>query len=296
MSDWVSKVQSWFGAHKAQPPFRVMSLLTERVLESVYQPMVDLRSGVILGQEALVRAPRKGIDMPVSALLDAAQRERCLKQFELACLELAIEQWTLHHGKGQLFVNFSAQTLVQLHESDAAGILLHVIRKHQMPARRVGLDLSGYTRIQDLDVLVAALRPLRDAGVTIALDNFKASESSMKAWAKVLPNVVKMAPRWTLNIDSDSGQTRVVRSMVRLTNNHNALLVAKSVESEAELRTMKSLGVDMAQGFFLGSPAMEPVRSLNLRASDILHTEKAPLPESASRPPVLADTRYSMLS
>lgn len=299
MFDWMSKVQGWFGTGRAQPPLRVMSLLAERALEPLYQPMVDLRSGVVLAQEAMLRPPRKMGDIPFESLLEAAREERCLKNFELACLELAMEQWIAHHGKGQLFVNFSAQTLVQLQESDATGMLLHLMRKHQMSPRRIGLDLSGYTRVPQLDVLVEALRPLRDAGVTVAFDNFKASESGMKAWAKVLPNVVKMAPRWTYKIAVDPEQSRVVRSLVRLTRNHNALLVAKAVERDTELHMMKILGVDMAQGFFLGSPAADPVRTLNLRARDVLQTAEdslqPPAARQMARPPVL-ETRYSLLS
>jgi len=276
-----------------------MRLVAERALEPLYQPMVDLRSGVILAHEALMRAPRSLGEGGIDAVLDAAKQERCLRQFELACFELAITQWMALGGKGQLFVNFTAQTLVQLQESDATGMLLHLMRKHHMSPRRLGLDLSGYTRISQLDVLVEGLRPLRDAGVQIALDNFKASETSMKVWAKVLPNVLRMAPRWTHNIAIDPEQSRIVRSMVRLTRNHNALLVAKAVETEAELQMLASLGVDMAQGFFLGSPATEPVRSLNLRARDVLQaaeeTHPPPLVKPIGRTPVV-DTRYSLLS
>lgn len=307
MSEWLSRLPKWLRRSEArQAPLRVMDLLAERALEPMFQPMVDLRSGVLLGQEALVRAPRRLADASVEALLEAATRERCLKNFELSCLELALTQWFAHGGKGQLFVNFSAQSLVQLQESDAAGMLLHLMRKHQVSPRRVGLDLSGYTRIPKIDVLLDALAPLREAGVSIALDNFKASENSMKVWGKVLPNVVKMAPRWTHNIAVDAENSRVVRSLVRLTRNHNALLVAKSVETEAELRTMASLGVDMAQGYFLGSPSPEPVRSLNLRARDILGTTTtvssvpAPLvpPAAMGAPlrPTVLETRYSLLS
>jgi len=299
MSHWLSKISGWFGRRQAARNPSVMRLVAERALEPLYQPMVDLRSGVILAHEALMRAPRSLGEGGIDAVLDAAKQERCLRQFELACFELAITQWMALGGKGQLFVNFTAQTLVQLQESDATGMLLHLMRKHHMSPRRLGLDLSGYTRISQLDVLVEGLRPLRDAGVQIALDNFKASETSMKVWAKVLPNVLRMAPRWTHNIAIDPEQSRIVRSMVRLTRNHNALLVAKAVETEAELQMLASLGVDMAQGFFLGSPATEPVRSLNLRARDVLQaaeeTHPPPLVKPIGRTPVV-DTRYSLLS
>jgi EAL domain-containing protein (putative c-di-GMP-specific phosphodiesterase class I) len=299
MSHWLSKIPGWFGVRKASRSPSVMRLVAERALEPLYQPMVDLRSGVILAHEALMRAPRSLGEGGIDAVLDAAKQERCLKQFELACFELAITQWMAHGSKGQLFVNFTAQTLVQLQESDATGMLLHLMRKHHMSPRRLGLDISGYTRISQLDVLVEGLRPLRDAGVQIALDNFKASETSMKVWAKVLPNVLRMAPRWTHNIAIDPEQSRIVRSMVRLTRNHNALLVAKAVETEAELQMLASLGVDMAQGFFLGSPAPEPARSLNLRARDVLQAAEEIRPPPLVKPvirPQVVDTRYSLLS
>jgi len=284
------------------PRIRVMRLMAERALEPVFQPMVDLRSGVLLGHEALIRAPRSLEVSGFDALLKAAQTERCQKNFELACMEMAMQQWNAEGGKDTLFVNISAATLVQLQESDASGMLLHLMRKHHMSPRKMGLDISGYTRVPQLDVLIQALRPLRDAGVTIALDDFKASENSMKVWAKVLPNIIKMAPRWTHNIGVDAEQGRVVSSLVRLTRNHNALLVAKSVETEAELRALQALGVDLAQGYFLGSPSDMPVRSLNLRARDVLcvpegttaHDSQAPAQRRPTTPPVL-DTRYQLL-
>ncbi|WP_170211614.1 EAL domain-containing protein [Rhodoferax bucti] len=302
LKHYLSALRTWARREGQAPRVRIMRLLAERSLEPVFQPLVDLRSGVLLGHEALIRAPRSLEVSGFDVLLQAAQTERCQKNFELACLELAMQQWTAQSGKDTLFVNISAATLVQLQESDASGMLLHLMRKHNMSPRRMGLDISGYTRVPQLEVLIQALRPLRDAGVTIALDDFKASENSMKVWAKVLPNVIKMAPRWTHNIGVDAEQGRVVSSLVRLTRNHNALLVAKSVETEAELRALQALGVDMAQGYFLGSPAEAPVRSLNLRAREVLRTPEATpargpqatVPGKPAKPPVL-DTRYQLL-
>lgn len=245
-------------------------MLERKTLDSVFQPMVDLRSGAIVGHEALVRAPRSLGDLPFSSLLGAAKEQHCQKQLELSCVEYAIERWLAERPKGQLFVNISAQTLVQLHESNAIDSLLLLLRKHKMQSKRMGLDITGYTRIPQLNTLVDALRLLRTAGLEIALDDFKASDSSMQVWAKVLPNMVKMAPRWTHQIDRNTENSRAVASLVRLTKNHDCLLLAKSVESESELRAMRHLGVDLAQGYFLGSPAADPIAALNLRARAVL--------------------------
>jgi len=236
----------------------------------VFQPMVDLRTRNIVGHEAMVRAPRSLGDVSFDNLMDAAKEQRCQKQLELACVEYAIEHWLIGRPKGQLFVNISAQTLVQLQESGSIDSLLALLRKHKVQGKRMGLDITGYTRIPSLTVLIDALQPLRAAGISIAFDDFKATEAGMRAWTKVLPNIVKLAPRWTLKIDSDREGSSMVSSMVRITQNHDCLLLAKSVETEAELRTLRSLGVDLAQGYFLGSPAPDPISSLNLRAQAVL--------------------------
>lgn len=263
---WTQNLQHWWRARQTGGLPHVGSILEKRSLVPVFQPMVDLRNASVVGHEALVRAPRSLGEMPFDSLLEAAAAQRCQKQFEMACVDHAIEYWLIERPKGLLFGNISAQTLVQLHDSKAIDTLLQLLRKHKVQPKRFGLDISGYTRIPSLDALVAALQPLRAAGITIALDDFKASDSSMRVWSKVLPEIIKMAPRWTDKIHTNPANSKAVSSLVRLAQNHNCLLLAKSVESEAELSTMRHLGVDLAQGYFLGSPSAELVTSLNLRA------------------------------
>ena len=271
---WTQSIQHWWHARQnaksGNGVLRVSELLDNKSLTSVFQPMVDLRTGEILGHEALIRMPRTLGDMTYEQLLEAAKEQHCQRQFEMACVELAIKHWLVERPKGQLFVNFSAYTLVQLHESDSIDTLLQLLRKHKLQPKRMGLDITGYTRLPSITTLVEAVKPLREAGMAIALDDFKVSDSGVRVWTKVLPNIVKMAPRWTHKVDTESANSAMVASMVRLTQNHDCLLLAKSVETESELRTLRSLGVDLAQGFFLGSPAPDPISSLNLRARGVL--------------------------
>ena len=247
-----------------------MPLLAERSLRAVFQPIVELQSGGIVAHEALARAPATLPDLTVERMLQASQEEHCLKNFELACIDLALEHWADSGARGQLFVNLSAVTLVLLHSSDLGGLLLERMRKHAVSARRVGLDVTDYGLLPDLGLLVAALKPLRAAGLMVALDDFKPSDRGMQAWAKLLPNVVKLAPRWTHNLAAEPQQAKTVESMVRLTRKHDSLLVAKAVESEETLRAVTQLGVHWAQGYFLGSPDSTPCRQLNRRASLVL--------------------------
>ena len=263
-------LRAWWRRHRADPAPRVMPLLAGHALRAVFQPLVDVRSGHIVGHEALARAPLAQPELTAERMLQASQEERCQKNFELACAEQAFTRWVAEGPRGQLFVNVSAATLIQLHASDLGGLLLERMRKHAVAARRVGLDVTDYSHVADLDLLVAALKPLRAAGVVVALDDFKPSDRGMQAWAKVLPNVVKLAPRWTHNLATEPQQAKTVESLVRLTRKHDSLLVAKAVESEDTLRAVARLGVHWAQGFFLGSPDSTPCQHLNLRARQVL--------------------------
>ena len=271
---WTQNIQHWWRARQEAKSgsgvLRVSELLENKSLATVFQPMIDLRTGAIVGHEALIRMPRTVGEMTYEQLLEASKEQHCQRQFEMACVEMAIEHWLVERPKGQLFVNFSAYTLVQLHESDSIDTLLQVLRKHKLQPKRMGLDITGYTRLSSINALVEAVKPLREAGMAIALDDFKVSDSGMRVWNKLLPNIVKMAPRWTHKVDTESENSAMVASLVRLTQNHDCLLLAKSVETEAELRTLRGLGVDLAQGYFLGSPAPDPISSLNLRARGVL--------------------------
>lgn len=271
---WKQNIQHWWRARRGDKdstsPLRIVDVLEKKSLTTVFQPMVDLRSGAIVGHEALIRMPRTVGDMTYENMLSAAKEQHCQRQFEMACVDLAVEHWLVERPKGQLFVNFSAYTLVQLHESDSIDTLLQLLRKHKLQPKRMGLDITGYTRLPSITALIEAVKPLRSAGMSIALDDFKVSDSGMRVWTKVLPNIVKMAPRWTHKVDTESENSAMVSSLVRLTQNHDCMLLAKSVETEAELRTLRGLGVDLAQGFFLGSPAPDPISALNLRARGVL--------------------------
>jgi EAL domain-containing protein (putative c-di-GMP-specific phosphodiesterase class I) len=270
MALWTQNLHQWWLSRRSNEALQVGTLLKQRSLGSVFQPMVELRSGVVYGHEAFVRAPRSMGELSYDNLLGAAKTQSCQNQLELACLDYAVEHWLVDRPKGLLFANISAETLEQLHTSTSVDTLLAVLRKHKVQPNRMGLDISGYTRISRLDVLVDALRPLRATGMQIALDDFKATNSSMQVWEKVQPHIVKMAPQWTRNIDTDPENARMVTRLVRLSKNHNSALLAKSVESESELRVMRELGVDLAQGYFLGSPSLDLVTTVNLRARAVL--------------------------
>ncbi|MDZ7909524.1 MAG: EAL domain-containing protein [Gemmobacter sp.] len=159
-------------------------MLDNKSLVTVFQPMVDLRTGAVVGHEALIRTPRTVGEWTYEDLLLAAKEQHYQRQFELGCVEFAIEHFLADQPKGQLFVNISAYTLVQMQESGGTDAFLQILRKHKLQPKRMGLDITGYTRIPSVTTLIDAITPLRAAGMAVALDDFKVSDNSMRVWTQ----------------------------------------------------------------------------------------------------------------
>lgn len=270
MAALTQSLQHWWRARQSEQRMPVEKLLSQRTLKSLFQPIVELRNGEVIGHEALIRPPRSTGETTVSSLFEAAREQQCEPGLELGCVDQAVEQWLAERTRGSLFVNISARTLVQQYEQQTEDCILQILRKHRFNPKRFGIDICGYTRGVDIAKLAESLQRMRAAGVRIALDDFKASRQGLDVLTRLRPELVKLAGRWTRHIEDDEDVIKVVRSLVRLTYGNGCTLVAKSVESESQLLALQDLGVGMAQGYFLGSPAMEPISSLNRRAQSVL--------------------------
>lgn len=252
----------------------VLPVLTERVapdeLVCAYQPVVHLGSGTISGHEALVRKIRSETLGNARELLDAVRDVRLQRDFELACVERAMAGWGYPVRHGHLFINITAKTLVNLEVQAEAGRLIKAIQRYGVPPARLVLEITGHGRFNMVHELVQTTNKLRALGVSLAMDDVKGSEGSLTMWKKLSPDVVKLDQRLTQGVAGDEARSKAIRALVAKAANFGCTLVAKGVESAQDLRALRELGVDFAQGYFLGSPDVAPAETLNLRASNVL--------------------------
>lgn len=258
----------------ARQDMPVLPVLTERVahdeLVCAYQPVVHLGSGTISGHEALVRQIRNESAGNARALLDAVRDVRLQRDFELACVERAMAGWGHQMRHGHLFINITAKTLVNLEVQVEAGRLIKTIQRYGVPPARLVLEITGHGKFAMVHELVKTANKLRALGVSLAMDDVKGSEGSLTMWKKLSPDVVKLDQRLTQNVAADEARSKAVRALVARAAKIGCTLVAKGVESAQDVRALRELGVDFAQGYFLGSPDVAPAETLNLRASSLL--------------------------
>ena len=248
----------------------VHQFIVEKSLAVVFQPIVSVKDATLLGHEALVRGPKDNTLESASALSAAAQRDKCQRAYELACAENAMQRWARAQGRGKLFINVSAACLGGVDGANMAEALVQTLRSYRVQPNRAVFEVSGYSRFEQPQLLAQATQFLQAVGALVALDGLKGSRSNLAAWTELQPDLIKLDARLTQDIALSAEKTKVLGALVALAAQRKTILVAKGVESAADLRALAALGVGYAQGYFLGSPDVVPVDAVNFRARTVL--------------------------
>ena len=236
--------------------------LREDQLVVFYQPLVNLKSRVIVGLEALVRweHPERGLLLPGDFIgvaeesgLDIALGEHVLRT---ACIQL--RDWEgLTAEPLSMAVNMSAAQLadpvfgsVVRDAVDAAGItpdrLCLEITEHDVLER----GARGASRSP-----LACLSSLREVGVKLAVDDFGTGYSSLTHLRRFPVDVLKIDRIFVRGLGRELSDTSIVRAVVGLARAMDMTSIAEGVEQEAQVEALLAMGCEIGQGYALGRPA-----------------------------------------
>ncbi|MFD3810978.1 putative bifunctional diguanylate cyclase/phosphodiesterase [Rhodococcus sp. NPDC058639] len=222
-----------------------------------YQPEVDLRSGAILGVEALVRwnhpvlgtlAPAEFIDVAESTNL-AGELGRWV--METACAQLA--SWKkkipgLHLVMG---INVSPVQLVTVGFDESVASML---RCHGLRGAEVCLEITENVVVGDLRRTRATLSRLERLGVRIAIDDFGTGYSSLGHLKSLPVDTLKIDKGFVQNLHRSEGDRVIVNSIAGLATSFGLDLVAEGIEAEGAVPYLLELGCRRGQGFLLSTP------------------------------------------
>jgi len=244
------------------------------------QPIVDVRQRRVIGHEALVRTSAGCAWRSPDQLFAAARREGCTRELEHACLQFALEHRKTSAHLGQLFVNLSADALVdysQLHGMDR-----WCLQAAGDPLRLAGvvIELTEHERVHDLHPLQEALGLWRAAGAALALDDFGDGRSSLRIWSELRPEFVKIDKYFVQGVHRSGHKLQTLRALQQLAETFGSQLIAEGVEDADELMVLRDLGIPFVQGYLLGRPQAEACAVLPESAESVLRNRNiAVLPE-----------------
>ncbi len=222
-----------------------------------YLPEFDMRTGEILGTEALIRwqHPTLGLLMPdsfigvVESINLAAKLGRLVMRS--ACAQFGLWRSRGVAGSAVLRINVSPVQLV------AAGIVDTVattLDEFGLDPNAVCLEITESVVVQDIDATRKTLFGLKDIGVQIAIDDFGTGYSVL-TYLKSLPvDTLKIDRGFVRGLDTNAGDLAIVRSTMALADAFGLDVVAEGVETVAAAKTLLDLGCYRAQGFLLSRP------------------------------------------
>ncbi|MFL0168614.1 EAL domain-containing protein [Candidatus Clostridium helianthi] len=217
------------------------NILNSKNITTVYQPIVSLLDGEIIGYEALSRGP---IDSPLQnpdKLFNAAQVYNKTWELEQLCRVKAIKRATNIEKNKYLFINVDPHIFKD--EKFKKGFTKEFLAEHNMSPDCIIFEITEKTCIEDYKGFKQALSNYVDQGYKIAIDDTGSGYSGLKMLNETKPHYVKIDMDLIRDINEDSFKQSLVECFVKLSEATNMKLIAEGIETEEELRTLVNLGV-----------------------------------------------------
>jgi EAL domain-containing protein (putative c-di-GMP-specific phosphodiesterase class I)/CheY-like chemotaxis protein len=227
---------------------QVRRLLDGKGLWMLFQPVIDLRAGHLIGFEALARFDPEHVNPPTE-WFERAAALGMLTELEMVTARSSFARLAGISPGVFLSVNVSPATL-------ASPSFLEDISS--VPGDRIVLEVTEHARVEDYDALNEALRKLRAYGVRLAIDDAGAGFASLQHIIRLAPEFIKLDIGLTRSIDADPVRRALATALISFAKEIGASMIAEGIETEAEFETLRSLGISSGQGFFLGEPGPLP--------------------------------------
>jgi PAS domain S-box-containing protein len=228
----------------------ILRLLVDDALRTAFQPIVSLADGRLLGVEALSRFDVADEGRTAEDWFTDAARVGLSVDLEIHAALHALRLATALPEDAYVSVNLSPETLRWPGLTDA-------LRTAPIPLSRIVVELTEHSAVEDYDALDEALRPLREEGLRIAVDDAGAGYATFRHILRLAPNLIKLDRSLICGIDSDPARRALAGAVVAFAREVGGVVIAEGIESSAELAVVLGLGVDAGQGYLLGRPSTD---------------------------------------
>jgi EAL domain-containing protein (putative c-di-GMP-specific phosphodiesterase class I) len=211
----------------------------------VFQPIMDLASGLVTGYEALSRFPRLGGIAP-DVVFAQAHRQGRGHDLETLAIVKALESGSARPPSTVLSLNVSPSTLLTRQLHDVLPEDLHGLQ----------LEITEHEQVADQEHTLSLLRELRHRGATVAVDDVGEGYAGLQQLMALEPDVIKLDRSLVTDVDHDAARAALIEAVSRFARGTGARVCAEGVERLEELRLLADLDVTQAQGWAIGRPTV----------------------------------------
>ncbi len=221
-----------------------------------YQPKVDIRSGTVVGMEALIRwqHPELGLRSPIEFLPLIEDTDFAIPLGEWVIVEALrqIEVWQASGLSLQVSVNIAARHMMQANFAERLASLLQ--RHHRVSPQLLELEITETAAIEDVAGVAETVHNCNLLGVSFALDDFGVGYSSLTYLRRLPVAVIKVDQSFVRDMLHDTDDLAVVSGLISLSRDFKRKVVAEGVETAEHGAKLLKMGCYLVQGYGIAKP------------------------------------------
>ncbi len=236
------------------------SALANGEFKAWLQPKISLKTGKIIGAEALVRWIRNdGTMIYPDQFIPLFEKNGFIKKVDFAVLDAVLvyleEAMKNREEVVPISVNFSRR---HNETEDFVEQILHKLEGRNIPTNMLEAELTESIFMMDLSVLMENIQKLKESGIAVSIDDFGSGYSSLNVLANVEVDIIKLDRKFLDYTNNDSKTTAFVKYLVRMMKRLGYKVLVEGVETKEQLDLLKNAECDMVQGYYYARPMPIP--------------------------------------
>lgn len=235
---------------------KLKSAIENEALDIVYQPKFDLKTGQMVGAEALVRwyDPDLGAISPAEFIPLAEDTGLIMPLGRWVMIEACkqMKAWA-DEGLPLSSVAINCST-VQFVRSDMTGLVSEAIALSGLEPGFLEIELTESLLLQDTEQGIRILNELKSRGIQVSIDDFGTGFSSLSYLKKLPVDKLKIDHSFVRDLTTDSGDQAIVSAIITLSHRLQLEVVAEGVETELQAQMLADMGCDQIQGYYISQP------------------------------------------
>ena len=229
-----------------------------------YQPIIELKSGEVIGLEALIRwnSPDQGIVTP----------DQFINSMDSTGLQSSVEYWVMETACDQLaqlnqvleqdyFVSINLSER-QIRQPQLMESVANILRTNNLPSKNLWLEVTEQSNITNMEKAIMIFQTFQSMGIRMCLDDFGTGYSTLSYLYTFPMDIMKIDKSFIHRVMEYDESAKVVRTIIGLAHNLNLKVVAEGVETEDQFHFLRSANCDYVQGYYFSKPlGMEEILS-----------------------------------
>lgn len=236
------------------------NIIATKNIRTVFQPIISMNTGEVLGYEALSRGPEGSpLESPLE-LFTAAEKYRMLFTLERICREKALINSREIKNGHKIFININPYVVYD--PEFKGGVTRSLIEELKLSQKNIVIELTERASINDYRGFRQALEHYKEQGYNIAIDDTGAGYSGLQTIVSISYDYIKIDRSLIQNIDKDPVKQALLEVFIKFARKIDSKVIAEGIETIGELDTLIDLGVDYGQGFIIAKPSDDFIKDI----------------------------------